>query len=59
MDTYIVGNSSQQVKLALDVDTFGMAASRAFVDNGPNGDPNLVGINWGLGTERISLPDNN
>src|ERR1044071_522692 len=42
MDTYIVGNTSQQVKLALDVDTIGMAASRAFVDNGPNNDLNGV-----------------
>ncbi len=42
MDTYVVGNTSQQIKLALDVDTIGMAASRAFVDNGPDGDLNSV-----------------
>ena len=36
MAAYKVGNGTQQVKMALDDDTIGMAASRAFVDNGPD-----------------------
>lgn len=31
MSTYKVGNGSQQIKLAVDIDTIGLAASRAIV----------------------------
>ena len=42
MANYTVGNGMQQIKMALDVDTIAMAASRAFVDNGPDNDLNPV-----------------
>ena len=39
MATYQVGNGTQQIKMAVDIDTFGLAASRAVVFDTATNDP--------------------
>ncbi len=39
MSTYKVGNGQQQIKFAADIDTFGLAASRAITVNLATNDP--------------------
>ena len=41
MTTYQVGNGTQQIKMAVDIDTFGLAASRAVVFDTATQDPSL------------------
>jgi hypothetical protein len=44
MVSYLVGNGTQQIKMAVDIDTFGLAASRAVVFDIATQDPsNKVG----------------
>ena len=45
MDTYQVGNGTQEIDLAVDIDTFGLAASRAIVLDLNSSDPAVtVGV---------------
>lgn len=52
METYQVGTGNQQVKLAVDIDTFGLAASRAIIF-----DPNSTEPSINVGTSANASGD--